>query len=322
MGICLTVWAHAEPVRVTDDSGREIVLREPAKRIIALYGAYNEILAAMGLESRLVARTKADTLPASILAKPSIGTHMRPNVEMVFALKPDLIVQGGGRRQAMMPVNQLRREGLTVAVFNPTSFADLFSVIQRLGVLTGEQERAGDLVASMKSRLDKVKAQLEDVPHRPRVFFEVRHPNLLAAGRGSMVDDVIKHAGGINCIKAPKKLVRVNMEALIAANPEIYVVQKGAMNRDPGQPEDRPNFDVLDAVKKRSVIFVDEQIFSRPGPRSVEAVETLARFLNPGLWSDSTPSASLQGSSFHSSSEPRRSVGKSHAGRAAREDGQ
>jgi iron complex transport system substrate-binding protein len=38
---------------------------------------------------------------------------------------------------------------------------------------------------------------------------------------------------------------------------------------------------VLDAVKQGRVLFVEEQIFSRPGPRSVEAVETLAAFLHP-----------------------------------------
>ncbi len=274
---------QADPISVIDDTDRKIVLDRPALRIIALYGAYNEILAAMGLEERLVARTKTDSLPPSIISKPSIGTHMRPNVEMVLALKPDLIIQGGGRRQAMMPVNQLRREGLQVALFNPTSFSQLFTTIERIGVLTGEPKQAKDLVDTMKSRLDEVKRSIVGVSHRPRVFFEVRYPNLLAAGRQSMVDDIISRAGGSNCVTATKKFVRVNMEALIAARPEFYVVQKGAMNPQPSMPGKRANFEVLDAVKNNRILIVDEQVFSRPGPRSVEAVETLARFLHPGL---------------------------------------
>ena len=91
-----------------------------------------------------------------------------------------------------------------------------------------------------------------------------------------MVDDVINRAGGFNCVTAAKKLVRVNMETLIAARPEFYVVQKGAMNPEPGMPGQRPNFDLLDAVKNNKILVVDEQVFSRPGPRSVEAVERLA----------------------------------------------
>lgn len=261
-------------------------MQKPAMRIIALYGAYNEIIAAMGLESRLAARTKADSLPPSILSKPSIGTHMRPNVEMILAQRPDLIVQEGARRQAMMPVNQLRNQGFNVAVFSPSNFEDLFSVIERLGVLTGEPERAKQLVDSMRGRLEAVRRKLQGIDHRPRVFFEVRYPNLLAAGEKSMVGDVISRSGGVNCIKTEKKLVRLGIETLIECRPDVYVVQRGPMNRDPSMPEDRPNFQVLDAVKNRKVLVVDEQEFSRPGPRAVQAVEKLARFLNPGLWKE------------------------------------
>jgi len=271
--------AQAGAIEIVDDSGRMIVLERPATRIIALYGAYNEILAAMGLESRLVGRTRADRLPPSILARPSIGTHMRPNVELVLALKPDLIVQGAGRRQAMMPVNQLRRQNLNVAVFNPVTFSDLFSVVSRLGALTGEPGRAAELVASLRTRLEAVKERLEGVTRRPKVFFEVRYPNLLAAGRRSIVNDVIEHAGGSNCVKVDKKLIRLNMEALISANPDFYIIQRGPMNRNPGPPSERPHFPILESVRKGRVMTVDEQLFSRPGPRSVEAVEQLADFL-------------------------------------------
>lgn len=280
--LCLVCPVHG--LHIVDDTGRTIALERPAKRIIALYGAYNEILAAMGLEERLVARTKIDRLPPSIVSKPSIGTHMRPNVEMVLALKPDLIIQGGGRRLAMMPVNQLRDQGMRVAVFSPVSFQDLFSVIERLGTLTGEPQAARGVVASMKARLDRVKKKLKGISRRPRVCFEVRYPNFLAAGKKSIVSDVIEHAGGLNCISVEKKLVRVNIETLIECNPQYYIIQKGAMNRNPGTPADRPHFHVLDAIKQGRVLTVDEQVFSRPGPRSVDAVEILARFMHSEMW--------------------------------------
>jgi iron complex transport system substrate-binding protein len=227
-----------------------------------------------------VARTKADGMPPSILAKPSIGTHMRPNVEAVLALKPDLIIQGGGRTEAMMPVQQLMRQGLQVAVFNPVTFEQLFSVMDRLGVLTGERSKAQRLVESFKARLNAAKSRAARTGHRPKVFFEVRYPNLLGAGAKSIVNDVIEYAGGSNCITLDKKLVRLDMESLIACNPDLYVVQRGPMNRNPGPLSERPHFQLLDAVKTGRVLYVDEQVFSRPGPRSVDAVEQLARVLH------------------------------------------
>ena len=118
---------------------------------------------------------------------------------------------------------------------------------------------------------------------RPKVFFEVRYPNLLGAGAKSIVNDVIKYAGGTNCVTANKKLVRLDMESLLACNPDLYVIQRGPMNRNPTPLALRPHFQLLDAVKAGRVLHVDEQVFSRPGPRSVDAVEELARALHTAV---------------------------------------
>lgn len=281
VGLALAGTAEAREVRIVDDFGYSVTLPSPARRVIALYGAYNEILGAMGLEERIVGRTKADVLPPSILSRPSIGTHMRPSAEIVLALKPDLILQSAGRREAMVAVEQLRKEGFPLALFNPDSLEALLSVIRRVGTLMGEEPSAEKLILSIQERLAGVEFRLQGVTERPGVFFEVRYPNLLGAGRGSIVHDIILRAGGLNCLEDNKKMVRIGMESLIQRNPAAYVVQRGPMNRNPSQPSGRPHFGVLQAVKRGRVLFVDEQIYSRPGPRSAEAVESLAAFLHP-----------------------------------------
>ena len=270
-------------VRVIDDAGQVISLKEPARRIISLYGGYSEILFAMGLGDRLVARTRADRFPSAILNKPSVGTHLRPNMELLLGLKPDLIIQGSGRKHGHEAIRQIQQSGLTVASFQPTSFEELFSVILKLGILTASKEEAGLLVQRLQDRLQLLRQRLDQNERRPTVFFEVRYPNLLGAGQRSIVNDVILKAGGINCLPNNKKLVRINIETLIGYNPEVYVVQKGPMNRNPGDPTSRPNFQVIEAVQQGRVLVVDEYLFSRPGPRSVDAAEKLAAFLHPDL---------------------------------------
>lgn len=273
----------AAEVRVTDDLGQVIALKEPAQRIISLYGAYSEILFAIGAGDKLVARTRADRFPPSILDKPSVGTHLRPNMELVLGLQPDLIIHAVGRKHGHEVIRQIQQKGFTVAVFQPRNFAELFSVIDRLGILTGEEANAQGLVKGQSSRLRQIDLRLAQSKDRPKVFFEVRYPNLLGAGQGSIINDVILKAGGLNCLPNEKKLVRINIETLIDYDPDVYVVQEGPMNRNPGSPESRPNFQVLKAVQQGRVFFVDEYVFSRPGPRSIEAVEKLAAYLHPEL---------------------------------------
>ena len=270
-------------MQVSDDLGRAITLREPAKRIISLYGAYSEILFAIGAGDSLVARTRADKFPPAILDRPSVGTHLRPNLELVLGLQPDLIIVAHGRKDGHEVIDQIRRKGLTVASFQPSTFEELFSVINRLGTLTGRTEAARELVERLQGRLDRLSERLTNNERRPTVFFEVRYPNLLGAGQKSIVNDVILKAGGINCLPNKKKLVRINIESLVAYDPEVYVVQRGPMNRNPGDPKDRSNFQAITAVRQGRVLFVDEYLFSRPGPRSVDAAEFLAGYFHPEL---------------------------------------
>ena len=283
VSLVTTAAVGAAEVRVTDDLGQVIVLKEPAQRIISLYGAYSEILFAIGAGDKLVARTMGDRFPPSILDKPSVGTHLRPNMELVLGLQPDLIIHAQGRKHGHEVIRQIQQKGLTVAVFQPRNFSELFSVIERLGILTGKVANAQALVNEQRSRLRQIDSRLAKSKDRPKVFFEVRYPNLLGAGQGSIVNDVILKAGGVNCLPDEKKLVRINIETLIDYDPDVYVVQRGPMNRNPGSPQSRPNFQVLKAVQQGRVFFVDEYIFSRPGPRSVEAVEKLATYLHPEL---------------------------------------
>lgn len=270
---------------IVDDQGTEIRLAAPARRIIALYGAFNEILAAMGLTDRLAARTQADLEPPAIAALPSIGTHMRPNLEMILGLSPDLVLQMGGREAASEPVEALRRLGAPTAFFSAGSFAELFSIIERLGALTREPERAAALVAALQARLDKVAAVVSAArakgAARPRVVFEARYPNLLAAGRQSLVSEIIARAGGSNALENDAKLVRLSEEELLRLDPDVYLAQRGPMNPSPIPPAERPHFVALKAVREGRVFLVDERTFSRPGPRAVDAVEELAKILYP-----------------------------------------
>jgi iron complex transport system substrate-binding protein len=76
------------------------------------------------------------------------------------------------------------------------------------------------------------------------------------------------------------------LEALLKADPEVYVIQEGPMNRSPEDISSRPNFQELKAVRARRVLVVDQSLFSRPGPRSAQAVQQLARFLHPQAWGE------------------------------------
>jgi iron complex transport system substrate-binding protein len=265
--------------QIVDDRGTKVALNAPPQRIISLYGGLTEILQALGEANRLVACTQGDKTIEGI---PTVGTHLQPNVEMILALKPDLVVQGGVSK-GIPALKRLEAAGVPVAMFAPHGFADLFTTITRLGTLTGREAAAAALNQSMQAKLAEVAKRVAGLP-KPRVFFEVRELNLLAAGQGSLVNDIITRAGGENIVTSSHELVLYSLEALVQANPDVYIIQKGPMNRSPQDIYSRSYFQDLKAVKTHRVLVVNESLYSRPGPRSAEAVEELARFLHPEAW--------------------------------------
>ena len=261
------------PIEVVDDTGVTLTLDKPAERIIALYGAYNELLLALDARGLLVARTVADAHLPELAGLPAIGTHMRPNAELIVAQKPDLVLQLAGRREALLQTEALRKLGINVLTFEMDSFDKMFDVLEKLGRLTGRERKAAGLIMDWRARHAGEKPVC--------VFYEVRYPNLLAAGQGSIVNEIIAVAGGENVVADDKKLVRFNEEALILADPDAYLIQKGPMNPDPQPLSERAHYRDLRAVRTGRVLVVDEDRFARPGPRAVEAAEGLERWLHP-----------------------------------------
>lgn len=271
---------RAAPIEVVDDTGVTLTLDKPAERIIALYGAYNELLLALDARDLLVARTVADAHLPELAGLPAIGTHMRPNAELIVAQKPDLVLQLAGRREALLQTEALRKLGINVLTFEMDSFDKMFDVLEKLGRLTGREQKAAGLIRDWRARLATLRAR--HAGEKPvRVFYEVRYPNLLAAGQGSIVNEIIAVAGGENVVADDKKLVRFNEEALILADPDAYLTQKGPMNPDPQPLSERAHYRDLRAVRTGRVLVVDEDRFARPGPRAVEAAEELERWLHP-----------------------------------------
>ncbi len=271
----------AVSVEITDDLGQKISLQQPAHRIIPLYGAFAEMLFSIGAGDFVVARTQADNYPPRLTDLPSVGTHMRPNVEMIMGLKPDLVIQSATRRDETPEISRLSDSGIPVAVFAPRNFPEIFSVIERLGVLTGHSSEASVFVETLRSRLAAVRDKLAGVETKPKVFFEIRAEPLTGAGYGSIVQEILNAVAAENALKNDKAIVQYNIEALLVQNPDFYIVQEGPMNRNPMPPAKRPHFDRLKCVQEGRVLTADEFIFSRPGPRCVDAVEQLAAVLYP-----------------------------------------
>lgn len=254
---------------------QNIEFSSPPTSIISLYGAFNEILIELGAKDAIAARTDSDENISQLSHLPSIGTHMRPDPERIIAAQPQLILGLKGRHDNLQSLQILQELKIPILFLEMDNFPQLFAATRLLGKLSGHEKEAQKLVDSWQARLKKLQEETWQ-DKKTQIFYEARYPNLLAAGEKGIVNAIIEAAGGENIVKLPKKLARISEEWLLAANPDVYIIQEGPMNPAPQPLTERENFKPL-AGKK--ILRVNEREFSRPGPNSILAAEKLAREL-------------------------------------------
>ncbi len=205
----------------------------------------------------------------------------------IAALAPDLIVT-----QELCPVCAVSTEQVGDAVrplprcpellsLDPRTLAGVFADIARVGAATGRTAAAEALLAGLERRLAAVTASVDGLT-RPRVLaLEWLDPPF--AG-GHWVPEMIDRAGGIDAVARPgDSSARLTWDEVAAADPDVIVVMPCGFDAAGAQEQiatisDRPEWRALRAVRGGRVYPVDANgCFSRPGPRLVDGIETLAR---------------------------------------------
>ena len=233
------------------------------QRIVVLYAAASPVLKELGVSDRVVGVTRTDHTFKGVR---SVGSHLRPNMELLKALKPDLIVAGSKRA---FPEEISKRLRTDVFYYDPRSLEDILFKIKALGKLLKRQKRAEELIKRLKGKLEEVKP----LKSKPTVVYEIMERPLKVAGSKSIINSIIAHAGGENLVKVKKKHVLISPERVISLNPDVYIYQVGPMNKKPTTPSERPYYKSLRA----KVIKVDEYEFARPGINAFQAVVDLNR---------------------------------------------
>ncbi|MGH7411282.1 MAG: ABC transporter substrate-binding protein [Candidatus Methylomirabilis sp.] len=274
-------WAAA--FTVVDDAGRSVVLDGPPKRIMALAPSNTEVLFALGAEDRIVAVDQWSNHPPAARAKPRISPFS-PSLEQIVQLRPDLILSTHGSAEPLLP---LERYGIRVLILAPRTLDDVYRNILLIGRIVGAEGRAERLVHAMRQRVAAVLAKVRDAP-RPKVFVELdgTDPSRpFTAGPGSIIDVLIRLAGGINVAEASRLLwPQFSLEELIRADPDLIILGDELVLINPQTPEmvlRRPGWHHVRAVRRGAVYPIEGELLSRPGPRIVEGLELLARLFHP-----------------------------------------
>ena len=258
-------------VVVVDDAGDSVSVRAPAARVVSLIPATTELLFAIGAGASVVGRTQWCDYPPEALRVTDLGPGINPNLEAVLAARPDLVVLYNSAQHAAVAA-RLRELGTPALRVNTDALADVGRVGHLLGRLTGHTRGADSMSAVFDTALAAAGAAGRR-ERRPRVLILVWDQPPMTLGRGSFLSELVKRAGGENVFgDIASSSAPVSIEAVSARDPDLILTAAAG----PASIVNRPEWQVVRAVRERRLLRITGSEYDRPGPRSPGAIRALA----------------------------------------------
>jgi iron complex transport system substrate-binding protein len=276
--VSLLLSTSAFAVSAVDSDGRRVTLKEPAQRIVSLAPHVTEQLFAAGAGGKIVGASEYSDYPEAAKNLPRVASSGTVNLEMVLALKPDLVVAW---RLEATAAALTRLESLGVPVFysEPRRLGQIPDAIEALGELAGTSETAKPLARSLREELGRLEAE-----YRARaevtVFYQIAEQPLMTIGGGQFVSDAIALCGGRNIFAGSTVMApTVNLESVLAADPDAIL----SARPDPADTSWQAywrRFPGLRAVEDGNLYTMPTNEMHRHAPRAIGAARLLCQSLN------------------------------------------
>ena len=268
-------------VTLTDMTGREITLDEPATRIVALTPSDCEILYAIGAGDLLVGRGEYCDYPAEVTEIPAVESGSDTNIEQIVELQPQVLLMST-MSQTDEQVQQLEAAGVHVVVSDAQDIEGVYTAIHMIGELVGKQDEAASVVESMQKTFDEIKANAGD--GSKTVYFEVSplQYGLWTAGTGTFMDEIANMMGLKNCFADVTGWSEISEEQVLERNPDYIVTISMYYGEGPTPEEEilaRPGWENVTAVKNGKILNLQNNELSRPAPRLAEGAQALYDFV-------------------------------------------
>ncbi|MFM9905949.1 MAG: cobalamin-binding protein [Pyrinomonadaceae bacterium] len=293
-------------------------------KIVSLLPSATEIVCSLGLEDSLVGITHECDYPPNIASLPAVTSSrishetmsskeidhaVRSQLDghgsiydldngLLESLKPDLILTQelcdvcAVSYKTVLKAAKMYVADAQVVSLEPNTIGDIFDNIKTVGELTGAIEKAREVVAILRDRLDKVSERIDaklPASQRPTVFMlEWLEPPFAP---GHWVPEQVETAGG-TCLlgESGRPSVTTTFDAIYDAQPDIIVlIPCGYYIHDTLRQLQFTNFPSkwhdIPAVRNGEVWATDAtSYFSRPAPRVVDGVEILAKVFHPDIF--------------------------------------
>ena len=290
IALCICVLApimslipRAAAATFIDQLERRVTMPDDPQRIISLAPSITEIIYALAQEHRLKGVTRYSDFPIQATKLPKIGSYVRPDLERIVALNPDLCLatKDGNPKEI---IDRLESLNIPVYVVNPRNLKTVLETIKDVGRILNAVGSAEHLLTNLQDRIHRVKSLISPDTHRPGVFLQIGISPIVSVGTDTFLHELIVLAGGKNLANGNTSYPRFSREQVLALAPEILIVTSMARQAIFEQVKaEWLRWPTMPAVRDGRVFLVDSNLLDRPTPRLVDGLELLVKLIHPEL---------------------------------------
>jgi iron complex transport system substrate-binding protein len=261
-----------------DEMGRKVVAPDHPHRVICLMPSVTDTVFALDAGDDVVGISDYTEYPAAALSKPSVGDLIKPSLETIISLHPDLVI--GVQPDGPLEVtDQLERVGIPIFLVSPHGIAGIFHSVETIGQALNRTAQADALVRSMQQRVNAVKSRTKNLS-RPRVFMPVWYDPITTIGKNAFITEIIDAAGGHSITDdLSAEWPEISLEVVLSRAPDALLLVRGGKTTMQVL-QSRPGWSSMAAIQAHRAYYVDDRI-NFPSPVAIDALEELAKQFHP-----------------------------------------
>jgi iron complex transport system substrate-binding protein len=260
------------------------------QRIVSTAPSITETLFALGVGDKVVGVSQFCNYPPEVRKLPKVGSYVRPDVEAIARLAPDLVIL---QQSQSAQSDRLSALHISFIVVPHSTLDDIYTEIQLIGKAVGVPERSTSLIAQLRNSLGAIQSKAKTLPS-PRVIVIVDRQqgtlnNLIAVGPDNYVNQILEIAGGVNVLARPglPQYPRISLETVLRENPDVIIDLSGTQETDEARRVSRASamslwgqYQDLQAVRSGHVYAGTSDFLVVPGPRTPVAAQRLFDFVH------------------------------------------
>lgn len=253
--------AGKKTVTVVDHRGEYVTVQAPVERIVTLSPNAQEVMAALTGGEPIVGYTSLYSgFPSYMMDKTAVGDSPgKPNVELVFQLRPDLVVSDTHILKNDDLMQQIESTGTALYIERPHP-DNTSTIIRNFGLMVDKTDRANAIVEIENRLLELSQSRVGSLEpeERETLYWEASWAAYTTPSGASSTGEKIRAAGAINIAEdEPGLYPKISPEYVLEKNPAVII----------GMISSRADRTLANMKAKR------DEIMARPELKNVDAVK-------------------------------------------------